>query len=200
MRQRGYVTPSQRLKARWLERGFGYCWLGLGLLMMLGVASTTAQADIAEPAAPMTRYEALPRADRVVVYKAERRLELWSKRDLLRSYRIALGLNPEGHKQEEGDFRTPEGRYRLAGRNARSDFFLSIAVSYPDASDRERARVAGVKPGGFIMVHGLPNQPRWPPEYYASRDWTDGCIALNNADMMELWMLVGDNIPIDIHP
>jgi murein L,D-transpeptidase YafK len=109
-------------------------------------------------------------------------------------------LNPEGHKQEEGDFRTPEGRYRLAGRNERSDFFLSIAVSYPDQTDRQRAKAAGVSPGGFIMVHGLPNQPRWPPEYYASRDWTDGCIALSNSDMMELWMLVGDNIPIDIRP
>ena len=156
-------------------------------------------ADIAGPsAAPV--FESLPRANRVVVYKAERRLELWSNSDLLRTYPVALGLNPEGHKQEEGDFRTPEGRYRLAGRNPRSEFFLSIAVSYPDVRDRERARANGVSPGGFIMVHGLPNQPRWPPEYYASRDWTDGCIALNNADMMELWMLVGDNVPIDIRP
>jgi murein L,D-transpeptidase YafK len=171
-------------------------------VVALGLAPEQLLADIAVPAVPRAEstFDALPRANRVVVYKTERRLELWNDREILRSYRVALGLNPEGHKQEEGDFRTPEGRYRLAGRNPRSDFFLSIAVSYPDVRDRERARANGVNPGGFIMVHGLPNQPRWPPEYYASRDWTDGCIALNNADMMELWMLVGDNVPIDIRP
>jgi len=119
---------------------------------------------------------------------------------MLRSYRVSLGLQPEGHKKQEGDFRTPEGRYLLNLRNPRSDFFLSIQVSYPNAKDRARARKAGVAPGGLIMIHGLPNEPRWSPEHYAQEDWTDGCIALNNADMMEVWMLVADGTPIDIRP
>lgn len=142
----------------------------------------------------------LPRATHVVVLKGERRLELWDGRRLLRSYRISLGLAPDGHKQAEGDFRTPEGRYRLTARNPRSDFFLSIQVSYPNEADRARAHREGVDPGGLIMIHGLPNAPRWPPEYYARENWTDGCIALNNADMMEVWMLVPIGIPIDIRP
>ena len=119
---------------------------------------------------------------------------------MLRSYRVSLGLRPEGHKQREGDFRTPEGRYLLDSRNPRSDFFLSIRVSYPNERDRARARKAGVPPGGLIMIHGLPNEPRWTPEHYAREDWTDGCIALSNADMMEVWMLVTDGTPIDIRP
>lgn len=142
----------------------------------------------------------LPMATTVVVHKSARRLELWRGATLLRSYRVSLGLRPEGHKEQEGDFRTPEGRYLLDSRNPRSDFFLSIRVSYPNEKDRARARKAGVPPGGLIMIHGLPNEPRWPPEHYAREDWTDGCIALNNADMMEVWMLVSDGTPIDIRP
>ncbi len=142
----------------------------------------------------------LPMATEVVVHKSARRLELWRGPTLLRSYRVSLGLRPDGHKQREGDFRTPEGRYLLDSRNPRSDFFLSIRVSYPNERDRTRARKAGVPPGGLIMIHGLPNEPRWPPEHYAREDWTDGCIALTNADMMEVWMLVSDGTPIDIRP
>ena len=143
---------------------------------------------------------ALPMASEVVVHKGKRRLELWQGGKLLRAYRISLGLNPAGHKQHEGDFRTPEGRYVLDVRNPRSEFFLSMRVSYPNARDVARARKAGVPPGGQIMIHGLPNEPRWSPEHYAREDWTDGCIALSNADMMEVWMLVADGTPIDIRP
>jgi murein L,D-transpeptidase YafK len=151
------------------------------------------------PAARST-IQQVPTATEVVVHKSARRLELWRGSTLLRSYRVSLGLRPEGHKQREGDFRTPEGRYLLDSRNPRSDFFLSIRVSYPNERDRARARKAGVPPGGLIMIHGLPNEPRWTPEHYAREDWTDGCIALSNADMMEVWMLVSDGTPIDIRP
>jgi murein L,D-transpeptidase YafK len=144
--------------------------------------------------------EILPQATEVRVYKAQRRLELWQGKQLLRNYRVSLGLEPIGHKRREGDSRTPEGRYRLTARNERSDFFLSILVSYPGKEDVERARREGVSPGGLIMIHGLPNDMRFPSEYYANRDWTDGCIALNNADMMEVWMLVPPGTPIHIKP
>ncbi len=111
-----------------------------------------------------------------------------------------MGLNPNGQKEREHDFRTPEGRYNLARRNTRSDYFLSIQVSYPNKEDERRARKNGWAPGGSIMIHGLPNTPRHPPAYYSSTDWTDGCIALSNSDMVEVWMLTQDNIPIDIFP
>lgn len=142
----------------------------------------------------------LPVADRVLVKKAERRLYLMRGNDVLRAYRIALGLNPGGAKQRAGDFRTPEGNYKLTRRNTRSDFFLSIQVSYPNEQDTKNARANGWNTGGSIMIHGLPNDPRHAPDYYATQDWTDGCIAVTNADMVEIWMMTSENVPIDIQP
>lgn len=142
----------------------------------------------------------LPIADRVLVKKAERRLYLMRGNDVLRAYRVALGLNPGGPKERAGDFRTPEGNYKLTRRNTRSDFFLSIQVSYPNDQDMKNARRNGWQPGGSIMIHGLPNDPRHTPDYYATQDWTDGCIAVTNADMVEIWMMTSDNVPIVIEP
>jgi murein L,D-transpeptidase YafK len=142
----------------------------------------------------------LPLADRVLVRKSERRLYLMRGPDVLRAYHVALGLNPDGHKERAGDFRTPEGSYRLTRRNARSDFFLSIQVSYPNNLDVQKAQRNGWQPGGSIMIHGLPNDPRHGPDYYATQDWTDGCIAVSNADMVEIWMMTSDNVPIEIKP
>jgi murein L,D-transpeptidase YafK len=142
----------------------------------------------------------LPLADRVLVRKSERRLYLMRGSDVLRAYHIALGLNPDGHKERAGDFRTPEGNYKLTRRNTRSDFFLSIQVSYPNPNDVNKARRNGWQPGGSIMIHGLPNDPRHAPDYYASQDWTDGCIAVTNADMVEIWMMTSENVPIAIEP
>lgn len=187
------------MSARALGANRRASWL---LMLLTAAAATLASADTAVTSLPGNRFSAnpLPMANQVIVHKGERRLELWRGRELLRSYRISLGLNPDGHKQQEGDFRTPEGRYRLNARNPRSEFFLSLAVSYPDKADLARARQAGVPPGGAIMIHGLPNQPKWSADYYAKNDWTDGCIALSNADMMEVWMLVPTGTPIDIRP
>ena len=144
--------------------------------------------------------EPLPVADFVLVRKTERRMYLMRRGEVLRSYRVALGLNPVGHKERAGDFRTPEGRYRLERRNPRSDFFLSMQVSYPNARDTANARRNGWAPGGSIMIHGLPNEPRKDFAWYSTQDWTDGCIAVSNADMVEVWMLVSDNTPIEIQP
>jgi murein L,D-transpeptidase YafK len=142
----------------------------------------------------------LPWADRAVVRKSERRLYLMKGDTVVRSYRIALGLVPEGSKERAGDFRTPEGVYQLTHRNVHSDYFLSIQVSYPNASDLQRARRNRWQAGGSIMVHGWPNSLRHPPDYYATADWTDGCIAMSNADMVEFWLLSHDNMPIEIMP
>jgi hypothetical protein len=142
----------------------------------------------------------VPVADRVVVHKGERRLYLMRHGEVLRSYRVALGLVPDGAKARAGDFRTPEGHYLLTRRNPRSDYFLSILVSYPNDQDQERARHDRVDPGGSIMIHGLPNSLRHSPNYYEKSDWTDGCIALSDSDMVEVWLMTRENTPIEILP
>ncbi len=139
-------------------------------------------------------------ADRVLVKKAQRKLYLYRGAQLLSSYSVKLGLNPSGPKEREHDFRTPEGRYVLARRNTRSDYFLAIQVSYPNNQDEKNARRHGWQPGGSIMIHGLPNVPKHPALYYETTDWTDGCIAVSNSDMVDIWMRTQDNIPIDIDP
>ena len=139
-------------------------------------------------------------ADRLVVHKSKRRLELLKAGAVVAEYAIRLGLNPAGHKLHEGDFRTPEGHYYLSRRNPRSEFFLSIGVSYPNDADRRRARGNGKAPGGSIMIHGLPNVPRKPADYYAHNDWTDGCIAVSNSDMVDIWLRTKVGLPIEIRP
>lgn len=139
-------------------------------------------------------------ADRVVVKKSERKLFLMKGSDIMRSYDIALGLMPEGHKQREGDFRTPEGDYFLTNRLEDSDFFMAIQVSYPNRSDEARARQLGVPPGGLIMIHGQPDEPKKSASYYANYDWTDGCIAVSNAAMVDIWQLTRSFTPISILP
>jgi murein L,D-transpeptidase YafK len=178
----------------------------LATLLLLAGISATAYADGLPQAEPVTLRPAadnlatLPTVDRVVVHKGERRLLLLHGGNIVRSYRVQLGLSPVGQKQRSGDFRTPEGSYRLERRNPRSDYFLSIKVSYPNQTDLRRARVRHWDTGGSIMIHGLPNYLKHEPEYYEQNDWTDGCIAVSNADMLEIWMLTPDNVPIDILP
>jgi len=141
-----------------------------------------------------------PVADKVVIDKSERVLQLMKGGEVLRTFKIALGIRPEGDKREEGDFKTPEGHYMLDSRNPKSDFFLSIHVSYPNASDSREARARGVSPGGAIMIHGQPNEPKRSEAYYRSQDWTNGCIAVSNSDMIDIWLMTPDNTPIEIHP
>ena len=137
-------------------------------------------------------------AEKVVVIKHERKLRLLRRGRVIAEYPIKLGLNPYGHKQREGDFRTPEGKYELVARNPQSDFFLSIKISYPNREDAAVASESGYAPGGLIMIHGQPNVPKRPAEHYATRDWTDGCIALSNADMVDVWLRTSVGIPIEI--
>ncbi len=140
------------------------------------------------------------RADYVVVDKSDRKLYLFKAGRTIREFDVQLGLVPTGPKQREGDFRTPEGRYVLDARNANSDFFLSIHVSYPNEADRARARAQGVDPGGQIMIHGLPNQPKNDLRRYQDTDWTDGCIAVSNSDMVDIWLMTRESTPIEIRP
>ena len=141
-----------------------------------------------------------PLADLVVIEKGKRELHLLQNGEIFRTFRIALGIRPVGDKQEEGDFKTPEGRYTLDAKNPNSDFFLSIHISYPDAQDRREAAKLGVDPGGAIMIHGQPNVPTRSEAYYRTQDWTNGCIAVSNSDMIDIWLMTGDNTPIEIRP
>ncbi|MDC0661075.1 L,D-transpeptidase family protein [Marinobacter sp. SS21] len=136
----------------------------------------------------------------VLVRKDERRLYLLAGEQVVRSYRISLGDNPVGHKLYEGDERTPEGEYTLDWRNPNSDFYKSIHISYPNDRDRELAQAWGLNPGGSIMIHGLPNEAGDLSFAYLGLDWTNGCIAVSNEEMEEIWQLVADGTPIRITP
>ena len=137
-------------------------------------------------------------ADRLIVDKSDRILIAYAgDREIVRYTAIRLGDAPAGHKQYEGDERTPEGRYTISGRNPKSAYHLSLRISYPNAADRAFAKAKGRSPGGDIFIHGQPNAWPGPP---IARDWTDGCIALSNAEIKQLWDIVPDGIPITIRP
>lgn len=138
--------------------------------------------------------------DKVLVVKSARTLQLMHRDEVLRSYRVSLGKRPNGAKLMEGDQRTPEGFYFIDWRKQSQNFNLSLHISYPNQSDIERARDAKVKPGSMIMVHGTPIDEEYPEWYFHTLDWTDGCIAMKNDDMREVWALVKDGTLIEIRP
>lgn len=152
--------------------------------------------------------EALPfdlrnlKAAKVVVYKGERRMDLLDKGGWpIRTYRISLGKTPVGDKVQEGDNKTPEGNYTIDARNINSEYYLSLRISYPNKADKWRAKKLGVKPGGDIFIHGMPNKKSWQTwKYNKNNDWTNGCIAVYDDEIEEIWHLVEDGTPILIKP
>ncbi len=138
------------------------------------------------------------KADRVVVVKSKRLMMLMKENQVLKQYRISLGKNPEGHKAQVGDAKTPEGEYMLDWRNPKSKFHLSIHISYPNEQDTVNALKSGVQPGGNVMIHGLPKGMGWLGGIHAYIDWTNGCIAVTNEEMEEIWKSVPDGTPIRI--
>jgi murein L,D-transpeptidase YafK len=139
-------------------------------------------------------------ADRIVIEKKTRTLSLFSGDRKLKTYRIALGPNAEGPKQEEGDGRTPEGTYVVDGRKRDSAFHRALHLSYPNAEDRRRARRRGVSAGGDIMIHGLPNGMGAVRRAHLRRDWTQGCIAVTNDEIEEIWRAVPNGTRVVIKP
>jgi murein L,D-transpeptidase YafK len=139
-------------------------------------------------------------AERIVIEKARRKLTLIRVDNVVREFDISLGGNPLGPKQRSGDSRTPEGNYVIDAKNLYSNYYLAVHLSYPNLEDAARARKLGVDPGGNIMIHGMPNGTPWPYEGYAGRDWTDGCIAVSNAAMQEIWLATRENTPVEILP
>lgn len=139
------------------------------------------------------------------VFKAKRVLQLKHHQSMIKSYNMRLGFAPTGHKVQEGDGKTPEGRYIIDWRNSQSAFYKSLHISYPNQADKNKAVTLGVSPGGDIMIHGsaTSSQVNKLPQlmdYFPSNDWTWGCIAIRNTDMDEIWLLVDNGIPIEIHP
>jgi murein L,D-transpeptidase YafK len=148
------------------------------------------------------RSTALPpgMADRILVVKSARTMTLMRDGKVLKTYKVALSGAPVGPKEREGDHRVPEGRYVVDSKNLHSRFHLALHISYPNVVDQERARKAGVKPGGNIEIHGLGSAFGWVGSLQRQIDWTDGCIAVNNSEIEEIWALVRVGTPVEIRP
>ena len=149
---------------------------------------------------------ALPRAgdskrvDKILVLKSARKLELISDGKAIKTYRISLGKQPKGPKMREGDKRTPEGLYWVDWRKKSDKFNLAMHINYPNISDAATARREGVNPGSMIMIHGTPDSEDNPEELFHTLDWTDGCIAMKNYEMREVWNMVKDGTMVEIRP
>ncbi len=139
-------------------------------------------------------------ADLIVVIKSKRVMFLMKEGKILKAYRVALGKNPVGAKSAQGDGKTPEGRYYIVWKNPNSGFYKSLKISYPNERDIEKAISLGINPGGGIMIHGLSKNVEYLGKYHILDDWTEGCIAVTNEEMDEIWMLVAEGTPIEILP
>lgn len=140
------------------------------------------------------------KVDKVLVVKSERKLHLLSRGEILRSYRVSLGKQPNGPKRYQGDKRTPEGFYWIDWRKPSDKFNLSMHISYPNAQDLQHAQKKGLPAGDMIMIHGTPLDDEYPEWYFHTLDWTEGCIAMRNRDIREVWSLVKDGTLIEIRP
>lgn len=160
-------------------------FLYFGILLVLAIPSYSSQS-----------YE----VDKIIVSKSDRMLYLMNDGSVIRSYPVSLGKNPEGHKLHQGDQRTPEGRYYLDWRNADSRYHLALHISYPNAKDIESAMKKGLHPGSGIMIHGLPSKYADGEIVLMDLDWTDGCIAVSNEAIEEIWSMVHNHTVIDIIP
>ena len=139
-------------------------------------------------------------AKEIRVEKSKRLLTMFLADGRKKQFDISLGGQPRGHKWRKGDSRTPEGTYFVDWKNTESEYYLSVRISYPSEEDRRTAERLGVDPGGQIMIHGYPNDARPPYKRYRNRDWTDGCIAVSNVAMQEIWLAVREDTPVTITP
>jgi murein L,D-transpeptidase YafK len=158
----------------------------LTVVLILGLCCAAAAAPI--------------HADKIVILKSAHSMTLLSGGKVLKTYKVALGAVPVGPKRVEGDHRTPEGDYVIDAKNPHSQFHLSLHISYPSAADRERARSLGARPGGAIMIHGLARPFAYLGPLHRQTDWTDGCIAVTNAEIEEIWKLVPMGTTVEIRP
>jgi murein L,D-transpeptidase YafK len=159
------------------------CFIFLGVFVSLAGASRDAE-----------------QADHILIVKSTRTMTLTRGNKVLKTYKVALGTVPVGPKQKQGDHKTPEGNYVINAKNSHSQFHLALHISYPKAEDRERAQKMGVSPGGDIMIHGLAPQFAFLGALHRQTDWTDGCVAVTNPEIEEIWKLVPVGTTVEIRP
>jgi murein L,D-transpeptidase YafK len=172
----------------------------LGLLLWT-LATVLAVAAFSIPAgAPPQSPEAVQVVDRIVVVKSTRTMALESNGHVLKTYKVALGRHPVGAKEREGDHRTPEGEYVVDVKNAHSRFYLALHLSYPNAADRARAQKFGANPGGDVEIHGLGRAFGWIGTRHRWLDWTDGCVAVTNQEIEEIFRMVPVGTRVELKP
>jgi murein L,D-transpeptidase YafK len=162
---------------------------------LVALAGVLVWADLPYPHLP-----AGAKADRLVVLKGRHELLLLSHGRTLATYRVALGKHPAGPKQQQGDGRTPEGLYFIDYHKPDSSFYRALHLSYPSAADWKRATARGVDPGGAIMIHGVRPRLRALGRLHRLVDWTDGCIAVTNPEMDQIFAAVSDGTPVELRP
>jgi murein L,D-transpeptidase YafK len=162
----------------------------LGIVLIIGLIMGLSCASAVNPA----------QADKIVIVKSTRTMTLLRGDRVLKTYKVALGAVPVGPKHVEGDHKTPEGDYVIDSRNPQSQFHLALHISYPSATDQQRARKLGARPGGAIMIHGLAKPFAYLGPLHRQTDWTDGCVAVTNAEIEEIWNLVPVGTKVEIRP
>lgn len=167
-----------------------------------GAAATLALAGCSGGGANVSRFRAYngPRVTSIVINKGARKMYLLHDQSVLREYDVDLGFAPQGHKQFEGDGKTPEGTYVIDRRNPNSRYHLSVGISYPNGQDRAHAQAKGKRPGGEIFIHGEPNNPKERKRAARVDDWTAGCIAVSNEEIEEIYAMVDDGTSIALRP
>jgi murein L,D-transpeptidase YafK len=179
-----------------LKKGHMNRLISIGMLIVLfpTVALSLKASPIKQPL-PMKAT-----VDKVLIEKNKRRLTLLNNNTPIKSYEISLGMRPTGKKTEEGDDRTPEGVYTIDRKNLKSSYHRALHISYPNTEDKAQSKARGVSPGGDIMIHGLPNGEESYEFYQTKRDWTAGCIAVNNAEIEEIFRVVPNGTIVEILP
>jgi murein L,D-transpeptidase YafK len=168
-----------------------HLWTAISAALLLACATSFAQAPIVQPHT---------QADRIVVEKSKRVMKLMRGGEVLKTYQVALGRQPVGAKDRQGDHKTPEGIYSVDSKKPNGRFHRALHISYPSAADRENARKLGVEPGGDVEIHGLGSMWGWVGAAHRKVDWTDGCIAVTNEEIDEIWPLVEVGTAVEIRP
>lgn len=187
------TSPDTSKKLRWL-----FIIIGLSVFAKVSIGAIAYDKKPVSTSKNISDFSNTTVIDKVFVDKSERILQLLSDDKVIKTYHVALGGNPIGHKQKQGDSRTPVGTYHLDYKNEKSKFYRSIHVSYPNAADKAFAKKLGVSPGGDIMIHGQKNGFGGLASVTQKLDWTEGCIAVTNDEMDEIMDAVKLGIPIEI--
>ena len=172
------------------QKKYKIIWLS-GIVLLAGMSVGMASRLSAQGAA---------KVDRIVIEKSKRTLTLMSGAKSLKKYKVALGGQPVGPKDRQGDHKTPEGIYSVDAKNPNSQFYKALHISYPNQLDRANARKLGVSPGGDVEIHGLGSKWGWLGAKHRLTDWTDGCIALTNEEIDEIYPLIKVGTPVEIRP